>query len=71
MPLPYWSGAVTIARLGSHGADVFVAIFDVGRQVLIEARDSERGPALASSKIPFEAWTGLDQPPQRYFNRYI
>lgn len=58
LPLPYWAGTVAIARLGSHAAGVFLAITDAGRRLLIEARDFEGGPLLATSIVPLEAWTG-------------
>lgn len=58
LPLPYWAGTVAIARLGSHATGVFVTITDVGRRLLIEARDFEAGPLLATSMVPLEAWTG-------------
>lgn len=58
LPLPYWTGTVVIARLGSHAAGVFVTITDAGRRLLVEARDFESGPLLASSMVPLEAWTG-------------
>lgn len=58
LPLPYWAGTVAIARLGSHSAGVFVTITDAGRRLLIEARDFEAGPLLATSMVPLEAWTG-------------
>lgn len=58
LPLPYWAGTVAIARLGSHAAGVFVTITDAGRRLLIEARDFEAGPLLATSMVPLEAWTG-------------
>lgn len=58
LPLPYWNGAVAIARLGSHASGVFVTITDAGRRFFIEARDFEAGPLLATSTVPLEAWAG-------------
>lgn len=61
LPLPYWTGTVAIARLGSHAAGVFVTITDAGRRFVIKARDFEAGPLLATSTVPFEAWTGEER----------
>lgn len=65
MPVQYWSGTVVIARLGSHASGVFVTITDIGRRVLIEARDFENGPLLALSRASLEVWTG-ENADQRY-----
>lgn len=58
MPVLYWSGTVTIARLGSHADGVFITVSDAGRRVLIEAKDFEGGPMLASSTASLDEWTG-------------
>ena len=53
-----WCGNVSVARLGTHSSRVFVSVSDIGRRVLIEARDFEGGPVLASSTVSLEVWTG-------------
>lgn len=58
IPVTYWSGTLTLARLGTHSEGVHVCIKDAGRQMLIEARDFEEGPVLASSTVSLEKWTG-------------
>lgn len=59
-PLLYWTGTVRVARLGSSEGGVFVAVWDVGRKLRLEAMECEGGPLLANSTVTAEAWTGDD-----------
>lgn len=51
---------MTLARLGSHAEGVHICIKDAGRRMLIEARDFDGGPVLASSTVSLERWTGMN-----------
>lgn len=57
-PVLYWSGNLTVARLGGCSDNVFLSVWDIGRRIRLEAADSEGGPLLASAHVSLESWTG-------------